>query len=218
MDIVGVDTDFLDAEAKVHDELPIGSEDHLTFVRSEPGVIPFPDGCFDVVTAWSVFEHVTEPRKLLREIYRVLRPGGVIFIQVWPLWSSENGSHLWPFFDEGFVHLTLTPEEIRTVLHEKLVDPELAESMFAMYESCNRKTVDQIQRALIQTGFHFRKVKLTELRARSASASGGAVQPARDRRVHDHRGAPDPGRRRRVGHQSGRVFWSPGACVEHRSS
>jgi SAM-dependent methyltransferase len=161
MDIVGVDTDFLDAEAKVHNELPIGPEDHLTFVRSEPDVIPFPDGCFDVVTAWSVFEHVTEPRKLLREIYRVLRPGGVIFIQVWPLWSSENGSHLWPFFDEGFVHLTHTPEEIRTVLHEKLVDPELAESMFAMYESCNRKTVDQIQRALIQTGFHFGKVKLT---------------------------------------------------------
>jgi ubiquinone/menaquinone biosynthesis C-methylase UbiE len=161
MDIVDVDLAFLDAEAKAHGELPVGPEDHLTFVRSEPDVIPFPDESFDIVTAWSVFEHVTQPRVLLREIRRVLKPGGVIFIQIWPLWFSENGSHLWPFFDEGFIHLTKTPEEIRAQVHERLGDAEVAESMVAMYESCNRKTVDDIQQALLAADFHFGKVKLT---------------------------------------------------------
>jgi 2-polyprenyl-3-methyl-5-hydroxy-6-metoxy-1,4-benzoquinol methylase len=35
---------------------------------------------FDVVTLMDVIEHVAEPRTLLCEIYRILRPGGVLFI------------------------------------------------------------------------------------------------------------------------------------------
>lgn len=35
---------------------------------------------FDVVTLMDVIEHVAEPRTLLCEIYRILRPGGVVFI------------------------------------------------------------------------------------------------------------------------------------------
>lgn len=161
MDIVSVDEEFLNSEAVKHGEPPLGPDDPLTFVMSEPDLIPFPDSSFDVVTAWSVFEHVTNPQRLLTEIRRVLLPGGVIFIQVWPLWFSENGSHLWPFFDEGFIHLTKSPEEIRATVHEKIDDPEVAESMFAMFQSCNRATVDDIQEALIAADFHFGKVTLT---------------------------------------------------------
>ncbi len=40
----------------------------------------FPSGSFDVVTLMDVIEHVPDPSELIREIYRVLRPGGVIFI------------------------------------------------------------------------------------------------------------------------------------------
>jgi len=39
--------------------------------------IPFPDDHFDFVFSTSVFEHVVEPERALREIYRVLKPGGV---------------------------------------------------------------------------------------------------------------------------------------------
>jgi 2-polyprenyl-3-methyl-5-hydroxy-6-metoxy-1,4-benzoquinol methylase len=40
----------------------------------------FPSGSFDVVTLMDVIEHVPEPFELIGEIYRVLRPGGVVFI------------------------------------------------------------------------------------------------------------------------------------------
>jgi 2-polyprenyl-3-methyl-5-hydroxy-6-metoxy-1,4-benzoquinol methylase len=40
--------------------------------------LPFENESFDVVTAWSVIEHVTDVRDVLREWNRVLRPGGVL--------------------------------------------------------------------------------------------------------------------------------------------
>ncbi len=161
MDIVATDTGFLDHEARRHGVDPVGPDDALRFVESVPDTAPFEDSSFDLATAWSVFEHVTEPRPLLRDVHRVLRPGGVLFIQVWPLWFSEHGSHLWPFFEETFVHLTRTPEEILAHLQERIEDPALARSMFDLYESCNRHTVDDIQAALLDAGFGIGKVTLS---------------------------------------------------------
>jgi SAM-dependent methyltransferase len=42
----------------------------------------FADGAFDVVTMVGVFEHVPNPLATLAEIVRVLRPGGILVVQV----------------------------------------------------------------------------------------------------------------------------------------
>jgi SAM-dependent methyltransferase len=42
--------------------------------------LPFADGSFDVVFYHHVIEHVDDPAGSLRELARVLRPGGLIFI------------------------------------------------------------------------------------------------------------------------------------------
>lgn len=42
----------------------------------------FPSNSFDVVTLWDVLEHVNNPREILGEIRRVLRPGGWLIIRV----------------------------------------------------------------------------------------------------------------------------------------
>ncbi len=40
----------------------------------------FDDGMFDVVTLMDVIEHLADPRSLIDEIRRILRPGGVLFM------------------------------------------------------------------------------------------------------------------------------------------
>jgi ubiquinone/menaquinone biosynthesis C-methylase UbiE len=42
--------------------------------------LPFEDCSFDVLTSWSVIEHVPDVRATLREWHRVLRPGGIVAV------------------------------------------------------------------------------------------------------------------------------------------
>ncbi|MEI6777236.1 MAG: methyltransferase domain-containing protein [Chloroflexales bacterium] len=41
---------------------------------------PFADSSFDAITMWNVFEHVYNPRAVIAEAARLLRPGGVMVI------------------------------------------------------------------------------------------------------------------------------------------
>ncbi len=40
----------------------------------------YPDDYFDLITAFSVFEHITEFEPILEEMYRILKPGGELLI------------------------------------------------------------------------------------------------------------------------------------------
>ena len=46
------------------------------------GQIPFPDGSFDLLTCCQVMEHLENPHELVREFWRVLRPGGSAILTV----------------------------------------------------------------------------------------------------------------------------------------
>lgn len=42
--------------------------------------LPFPDNCFDGIISHAVFEHLANPFITAKELYRILKPGGLIFI------------------------------------------------------------------------------------------------------------------------------------------
>jgi len=50
--------------------------------------LPFGTATFDCVTSFGVLEHVQDDAASLREIHRVLRPGGVLFISFLPYFLS----------------------------------------------------------------------------------------------------------------------------------
>ncbi len=68
--------------------------------------IPYPDNYFDVVYSKSVIEHFHYPEKLVKEMYRVLKPGGLA-ITLCPSWEYnyriyfEDYTHRTPFMHES---------------------------------------------------------------------------------------------------------------------
>ena len=68
-------------------EVPAGAAART--VRGDATRMPFPDGAFDRVIAAEVLEHIPDDRQALREIARVLRPGGQVAVTV-PAWLPER--------------------------------------------------------------------------------------------------------------------------------
>ncbi|MGE3779005.1 MAG: class I SAM-dependent methyltransferase [Pirellulaceae bacterium] len=53
----------------------------------------FPDHSFDGAVCWSVLEHVPNPQLAISELYRVLRPGGLIWVQLPFNYPYHQGPH-----------------------------------------------------------------------------------------------------------------------------
>lgn len=65
---------------------------NLQLFRMEATQIQFPDNHFDGIFSFSVFEHISEPRKALQEAKRVLNPKGVFYLDL-HLYTSIYGDH-----------------------------------------------------------------------------------------------------------------------------
>ena len=163
--LVGFDIDPVDqagllarARARgVATELPA----NLRFETCGPDRLPAGDGSFDRLVSWSAFEHVVRPVAVLREMRRILRPDGVLFLQVWPFFHSKHGSHLWDWFPEGFVQLLHDPAAVdREVRAHPDKGPAWIDNLLSAFQELNRVTVDDLQRALLLAGFSVTRLEL----------------------------------------------------------
>jgi SAM-dependent methyltransferase len=68
-------------------EVPDGAA--ATCVTGDATAMPFPAGAFDVIIAAEVLEHIPADQAALREITRVVAPGGTVAVTV-PAWLPER--------------------------------------------------------------------------------------------------------------------------------
>jgi ubiquinone/menaquinone biosynthesis C-methylase UbiE len=66
--------------------------------------LPFDNNYFDTVLSTEVLEHVPEPQKMFHEIFRVLKPGGILILST-PL--------LWPIHEAPYDYFRYTPYGLR---------------------------------------------------------------------------------------------------------
>jgi len=139
-------------------DLPPG----LEFLACEQDRVPAPDASFDYVVTWSTFEHVGDPVQSAAEIHRILRPGGGLFLQLYPFYRSGPGSHLWTWFPEGFAQLLMEQDEVeaRVAAEPERSTDEWREDRLADFRSLNGVTVDGLQDAIVASGLVIAKVEL----------------------------------------------------------
>lgn len=80
----------------------------------------FPDQSFDVVTMWDVLEHLHDPDRGLHEIYRILKPGGLLVIRVPNLasWDAKLFGKYWAGFDAPRHLYVYTPQTLSKQLEQ----------------------------------------------------------------------------------------------------
>lgn len=97
--VIGVDQSlpFIEAARRLaHDE---NASDRTDFRVGDAHSLDFSPGAFDAVIAHTMISHVTEPTTVLREMARVVRPGGTVAI-----FDGDYASLTYAFPDHDFGH------------------------------------------------------------------------------------------------------------------
>lgn len=111
----------------------------IDFKQGSVDAVPFPDASFDVVTSEAVYEHVYNLKMAAKEMHRVLRPDGIAYHSIGPLYYTFAGDHCISAYgpQAGYDHLLLSDVEYRKRVADKkffstFVDPNC--SYWAMHD------------------------------------------------------------------------------------
>lgn len=110
---------------------------------------------FDCIFSWSVFEHVANRLypQTLKDLFAILKPGGLAFVQISPLYFSPEGSHLWSIGYSHWEHLTNQTSEIYSDIYNHNIPIEMKNSLWSMFLTLNRITSDDLVVRFKNAGF-----------------------------------------------------------------
>jgi SAM-dependent methyltransferase len=98
--------------------------------------LPFEAGTFDVATAWHCLEHSESPLGMLGEVARVLKPGGLLVVEVpnSASWQARIGEAGWFHLDVPRHLFHFSPRSLSYALAEVGLDP-VGQSTFGLEAS-----------------------------------------------------------------------------------
>jgi 2-polyprenyl-3-methyl-5-hydroxy-6-metoxy-1,4-benzoquinol methylase len=73
--VTGIDID----EPAVRHAIGSNPRPNVRYLVMDSQRTAFPEACFDAIACTHIYEHVPDARRLMQEIHRLLRPGGVCF-------------------------------------------------------------------------------------------------------------------------------------------
>ena len=140
--VVGLDLsakDLATAKGRLADfNIDADKIDHCLFIQGSGFTLPFADHTFDQVICSEVLEHIVEYEKVLSEIKRVLKPGGVFAVSVpryFPEWVCLKLSDAYHEVEGGHVRIfninTLKQQIAETSMH--FIERHWAHSLHVPY-------------------------------------------------------------------------------------
>jgi SAM-dependent methyltransferase len=70
--------------------------------------LDFADNAFDAAFSYNAFEHFANPDRVLAEMIRVVKPGGLIWLVFGPLYLSPYGEHAYRIIPVPYCHVLWT--------------------------------------------------------------------------------------------------------------
>lgn len=64
--------------------------DNIEFICQDATELPFPDGSFDATFLFGVLDHITEWQKVITEVFRILKAGGIFSFEEFLLGESSR--------------------------------------------------------------------------------------------------------------------------------
>ncbi len=131
-EVVGIDLDDRIGRDYTSDKISYHKESATNINSSE-------DSTFDVVYSLATFEYIFDIEAAYKEILRVTKPKGVIYVVASPLWQSPYGNHYGDLLkDWPWIHLIEGQDEICKILHDEEVfnygDYKVEEIMKYLFE------------------------------------------------------------------------------------
>jgi SAM-dependent methyltransferase len=162
------------------------------------------DESVDAVISSSAFEHVSDLPAVLKEMHRVLVPGGLLYSHFGPLWSTSYGHHLWITYQDKlfnyhnvllppWCHLLLDEADIRARLRSEYGE-ELGDRMtdFVYHsDEQNGKFFDDYERMVAESPFETVFLKgydATEIASKYPAAHSPKLLDELRRRFPERRG------------------------------
>ncbi|HBQ63418.1 MAG TPA: class I SAM-dependent methyltransferase [Clostridiales bacterium] len=150
-----------------------GLADRFEFVLGDAAALPFDNDHFDTILMNDAMEHVEQPLKVLKECFRVLKPGGRLYVN-FPPYHHPYGAHLSDAIGIPWVHLLFSEKTLIQVYTDLVRDlPDGPErigfristdsSGRSYFSYINRMTVKKFSRILKDTDFsvfYYREVPL----------------------------------------------------------
>jgi len=115
--LIGIDTEerFI---IQARDFASSKNAKNTDFIVANAEEMPFQNASFDMCVMNDVFEHLSKPEVVLKEVNRVLKPHGKVFINS-PPYFHPYGAHLTDLIGIPYVHL-LFPEPVLINAYKKL--------------------------------------------------------------------------------------------------
>lgn len=132
--------------------------DKIEFVQTTPTHIPLPDNSVDVVYTIDTVEHLSEPREIFQDVFRVLKPGGIFLVHFNP-WLNPHGHHLEDIIAFPWPHAVFSFDTLLNVA-EKLYDsPAIPTSCYFLDEKGQKKPNPYVNREMWNDYLNFMTIR-----------------------------------------------------------
>ena len=122
---------------------------NIEFVLGDARNMQFKDNTYNVVMLSNVIEHIKGTKGLLKEIYRIMKPGGILYIQFPPYWGVF-GAHIYFKFFPLPLHY-LTPRIANPLIRAFHLDSDL--------NDLEKLTIDRLIKLSKDTNFKIKMLK-----------------------------------------------------------